>query len=242
MRSLLILFTFAAVAGPCLAGQPVALKPAPIDADGVVTLGELFDGAGAAAATPVATRTSQSVVLDAGAVQTVARRAGLDWPNAEGYRRIIVRSGAAAASAKANVEVLTYARNLNAGEIVGPQDLVWGKAAAVPADAVSDASAAIGLQARRPLRAGAAALGRDLAAAQVIKTGDVVTVTWQDGGVSLSLQGKAAANAALGESFPVQNPASKKVVQALATGPGQALIGPAADRYQAARHPQFAAR
>jgi len=241
MRKVIAALAFAAVAGPCLAGQPVALKPEPVDADGVVTLGELFEGAGAAGKTPVASKPGQTVVLDAGAVQAVARRAGLDWPNAEGYRRIIVRSGAVAA-AKGNVEVLTYARSLNAGDIVGPQDLVWSKAAAAPADAVADADAVIGMQARRPLRAGAVALSRDLAAALVIKTGDMVTVTWQDSGVSVALQGKATANAAVGESFAVQNPASKKIVQAVAVGPGQALTGPAADRYQAARHPQFASR
>src|SRR5262245_23356843 len=207
MRRSLMLLAFAAAAGPCLAGQPVALKPEPMDADGVVTLGELFDRAGPAAATPVATRAGQTVVLDAGAVQAAARRAGLDWPNAEGFRRIIVRS-AAAPAARGSAEVLTYARNLNAGEIIGPQDLVWGKAPAAPADAVADADAAIGMQARRPLRAGAVALGRDLAAAQVIKAGEVVTVTWQDGGVSLSLQGRASGAAAVGETFPVQNPAS----------------------------------
>jgi len=244
MRRILLTLALAAVAAPALAGQQVALKPEPTDSDGVVTLGDLFEGAGDKAATPVASKPGASVVLDAGAVQAAARRAGLDWANAEGYRRIIVRSAAATAAptAKGNVEVLTYARSLNAGEVVGPQDLVWGKAAADPADAVRDAGAAIGMAARRPLRAGAVAMTRDLSPAQVIKAGDMVTVTWQDGGVSLALQGKAVANAALGEAFAVQNPASKKIVQAVATGPGQALIGPAADRFQASRHPQFASR
>jgi len=244
MRRILLTLALAAVAAPALAGQQVALKPEPTDSDGVVTLGDLFEGAGDKAATPVASKPGASVVLDAGAVQAAARRAGLDWANAEGYRRIIVRSAAATAAptAKGNVEVLTYARSLNAGEVVGPQDLVWGKAAAAPADAVRDAGAAIGMAARRPLRAGAVAMTRDLSPAQVIKAGDMVTVTWQDGGVSLALQGKAVANAALGEAFAVQNPASKKIVQAVATGPGQALIGPAADRFQASRHPQFASR
>jgi len=233
-----------AAAAPAFAGRAVTLKPVTADADGIVTLGDLFDGAGAAAKTPVAARSTAVLSLDAYAVQAAARRAGLDWANAEGYRRIIVRSAAATAAptAKGNVEVLTYARSLNAGEVVGPQDLVWGKAAAAPADAVRDAGAAIGMAARRPLRAGAVAMTRDLSPAQVIKAGDMVTVTWQDGGVSLALQGKAVANAALGEAFAVQNPASKKIVQAVATGPGQALIGPAADRFQASRHPQFASR
>lgn len=243
MKALLTLLAALAIAGPAAAGQAVALRPEPVDADGVVTLGDLFEGAGGAAAVPVASRPGATVVLDAGAVQSAARRAGLDWPNAEGYRRIIVRSGAAAAGpARGNVEVLAYARNLNAGEVVGPEDLVWAKAAAAPVDAISDASSAIGMAARRPLRAGATAQSRDLAAAQVVKAGDVVTVTYQQGGVSLVLQGRAMGAAAVGEAFAVQNPASKKLIQAVAAGPGQGLIGQAADRFLAARQTRFASR
>jgi len=245
MRRLLPLIAALALASPALAGAPVTLKGAPVDTDGTVTLGDLFEGAGGAANVPVAAKPGASVVLDAGAVQALARRAGLDWPNAEGYRRLIVRTAApadAGTSAKGNVEVLTYARNLNAGEVLQAQDLVWAKVAAAPSDAVSDADQAIGMAARRPLRAGAPSQGRDLAAALVIKAGDPVTVTWADGGVQLSLQGKAQANAAVGDALPVLNPASKKTVQAIVTGPGQALVGPAADRFQAARHPRYALR
>ena len=242
MKALLTLLATLAVSGSALAGQAVALRPEPVDADGVVTLGDLFEGAGAKASVPVASRPGASVVLDAGAVQGVARRAGLDWPNAEGYRRIIVRSGAAAGPSRGNVEVLTYARNLNPGELVAPEDLVWAKAAAAPADAIADAQAVVGMAARRPLRAGALALSRDLSAAQVIKAGDLVSVTFQSGGVSVSLQGRATASAAVGDTVAVQNPASKKIIQAVAVGPGQALIGPAGDRFLATRQTRYASR
>ena len=243
MKTLLSILAALAVAGSALAGQAVVLRPEPVDADGVVTLGDLFEGAGPKAAIAVASKPGATVVLDAGAVQAAARRAGLDWPNAEGYRRIIVRGGGAAAGpSRGNVEVLTYARSLNAGEMVAPEDLVWAKVAAAPADAISDAQAVTGMAARRPLRAGATALSRDLSAAQVIKAGDLVAVTYQAGGVSLSLQGRATANAAVGDTFAVQNPASKKMIQAVAIGPGQALIGPAGDRVLAARQTRYAFR
>jgi flagella basal body P-ring formation protein FlgA len=234
-----------AAVGPALAGQPVTLKAETLDADGQVTLGDLFDGAGGAAATPVARRTGTTVVLDAGAVQSVARRAGLNWPNAEGYRRIIVRAGAASASAgptARGAEALTYARNINPGEIIQASDLVWAKVVAASADAISDPETAIGMAARRPLRAGRAAQSRDLTAPLVIRAGDPVTVTYQAGGVTLSLQGKAEAAAAAGESVSVQNLASRKSVQAVAAGPGHALVGPAADRFLLARNPRLALR
>jgi len=232
------------VAGPALAGQPVTLKADTVDADGVVTLSDLFDGAGAAGRTPVANRSASTLVLDARAVQGVARQAGLDWANAEGYRRIVVRGDGApgATVARGNVEVLSYARSLAAGEAVRPEDLVWTKVAAAPADAPTDADQVIGLAARRPLRAGAAVSLRDVSEPQVIKSGDVIDVIYEDEGVSLTLQGKAMASAAVGETLAVLNPLSKKVIQAVASGPGQAMVGPAAGRLKATSRAQLALR
>jgi flagella basal body P-ring formation protein FlgA len=216
------------------AGVPVVLKAETLDGDGVVTLGDLFDGAGEAANVPVAARSGRSVMLNAAVVQAAARRSGLDWPNAQGLRLIAVRSSEAAQAtaparaARGNVEVLTYARSLSAGEIVAPEDLIWAKVAAAPADAPSDAEQVIGLAAKRPLRAGAAVSGRDVSAPQVIKKGEMVLVTYADGQITLTLQAKAVGAAAVGETLNVQNPSSNKVLQAVATGPGAAIVGPAA--------------
>ena len=248
MRTLLILAAALSVAGPALAGQPVSLKADTFDADGVVTLGDLFDGAGAAGRVALANRSGASLMLDAAAVQLAARRSGLDWANAEGLRSILVRGApagtvaASAAAAHGNVDVLTYARSIAAGEIVQPTDLIWGKAAAAPADAPSDPDAVIGMAAKRPLRAGAIASARDVGAALVIKPGDLVTVAYEAEGISLSLQGKAMTAAGVGEAVSVQNTQSKKVVQAMVTGPGQAVVGPAADQMKTARSTRYAAR
>jgi flagella basal body P-ring formation protein FlgA len=189
-------------------------------------------------------------VLDAAQVQSAARRAGLDWSNPNGLRRIIVRGGSDGAqvgvqpgAARGNVEVLAYARSLAAGEIVQPEDLVWVKAAAGPADAPNDADALIGMTAKRPLRQGAAASLRDVSTPQVIKAGDIVAVTYEDAGVALTLQGKAMAAAAVGESLMVQNTASKKIIETVVTGPGSTAVGPQAMRLKASRSTlRYAAR
>ncbi|MDP1737601.1 MAG: flagellar basal body P-ring formation chaperone FlgA [Caulobacter sp.] len=243
-RALLVLLCGALIASPALAGS-VSLKADVADADGRVTLGDLFDGAGSASGIVVAARIGPSVVLDAAAVQGMARRAGLDWTNPQGLRRIVVRGGPAEASSapqRGNVEVLTWARSLNSGEVIQPQDLVWTKVAGAPADAPRDADAVIGMTARRPLREGGVVSTRDVAAQQVIKAGDTIQVTWSDGGISLTLQAKALANASVGQSFNAQNPVSKKVIEAVATGPGQAVTGPEAQRLKAAGSPLYAAR
>ncbi|MFO1013382.1 MAG: flagellar basal body P-ring formation chaperone FlgA [Caulobacteraceae bacterium] len=238
-----------AAATASMAGAPVNLRTDIADADGRVTLGELFDNAGAASEVVVAVRAGPTAVLDAAAVQMAARRAGLDWANPQGLRRIIVRAGASdggtsavAGAAARNVEVLTYTRSLAAGEIVQPEDLVWAKVAVAPAGAPRDADAMIGQAARRPLRQGAAASTADVSSPQVIRAGDTINVTFASEGVTLTLQAKAVTSAAVGDAVTVKNLSSNKVIEAVASGPGTAVVGPEAALLRAARAPQLAQR
>ncbi|QTC88400.1 flagellar basal body P-ring formation chaperone FlgA [Brevundimonas pondensis] len=255
IRSFTLALAVVALAAPALAG-PVSLLPDPTDDDGRVTLGELFDDAGAAAHVVVGQRAGATVVFEAAQVQAVARRAGLDWANPQGLRRIVVREGGAApaeAAARpaaatvgrpgATVEVLTYARSLAAGDIVQPEDVVWSAVQAhqAPAGGPQDADQVVGLSARRALRAGAVVTSRDLASPQVIARNDMVEVAYIVGGVELTVTGKATRNASAGEAVPVLNVQSGRTIDAVAVAPGRAVAGPPA---QAARtHPQqFAAR
>ena len=93
MKNFLILTAAAlAFATPATAGNPVTLRMDTTDADGRITLGDLFDGvSGPAANLMVGQRLGPTAVLDAGQVQVMAHRAGFDWNNANGVRRIIVR-------------------------------------------------------------------------------------------------------------------------------------------------------
>jgi len=233
IRHLAILATCLALAAPAFAGTPVTLNAHLVDATGHVTLGELFDDAGPARDVVVADRSGQSVVLDAAAVQSFARRYGLDWDNPTGISRIIVRGEAAGL----NREILTYAHSLTAGQIVEGSDLIWAKAAAAPADAAPGVDGVIGMAARRPLREGDPVLVRDITAPLVIKSGDTVEVTYAADGMTLTLEAKAVANAAVGETLNVLNTASKKLIEVVATGPDQAVVGPEALRLKAERDP-----
>lgn len=93
-RTLALSAALVALAGPALAA-PVTLKTNPVDDDGRVTLGDIFDGAGGAADVMVARRVGPSVVMEAGQLQALARQAGLDWTNPNGLRRVAVRQGVA---------------------------------------------------------------------------------------------------------------------------------------------------
>lgn len=227
-----------AMASAAFAGTAVQLRDALVDdGDGRVTLGDLFDGAGRASGVFLAAGPADggNVVLDAARVQAIARANGLDWANANGFRRLVVKSGSAVAGAAApagrTVEVLTYTRSLSAGEIVQPEDVAWTKVQShlAPGDRPNDAELVIGQAAKRPLRQGAPVAARDLSSPQVIKKDDLIVVTYSQGGISLSLQAKAMQGAAVGDSLSVLNPQSKKTIVAIATGPGQAAVGPDAE-------------
>lgn len=96
MRSLILGAVAALIlAGPALAG-PVTLRANPVDSDGRVTFGDLFEGAGAASEIVVGTRAGPSIVFEAGQLQSLARQSGLHWANPAGLRRVVVRNAAAA--------------------------------------------------------------------------------------------------------------------------------------------------
>ncbi len=209
--------------------------------NGRVTLGDLFDDAGAAGEVVVATggQAGGSLVLDARRVQSLAAAHGLDWTNDRGLNRLIARvetGPAPQAARRRTTEVLTYARDFAAGEIIEAEDIVWAAPAGFGAslEAPRDARAVIGQAARRPLRAGTAVSLADLSAPKVIKKDEMVQVAYAAGGIRLVLQGRAMSGAAVGDVVDILNPGSKKVIQAVATGPDEAVVGPEAERVKAA--------
>jgi flagella basal body P-ring formation protein FlgA len=206
---------------------------------GRVTLGDLFEDAGPAGQVLVASggQPGGSLVMDARQVQALAAAHGLQWSNGRGMNRLIIRVEAADAQpiSRRRVgggEVLTYARDFNAGEVIQPEDIVWAAPSGLgsPIDPPRDSRFVIGQAARRPLRAGAAVSLADLSAPKVIKKDEEVTVAYAAGGIKLVLQGKAMSSAAAGESVDIMNPGSKKVIQAVAVGPDEAVVGPEAER------------
>jgi len=193
----LILGAIAALmaAGAAVAG-PVTLKVNPVDSDGRVTLGDLFDGAGAASEVVIGARSGPSVVFEAGQLQGLARQSGLDWANPAGLRRVVVRNAAAAPSATAPVS-------------------------SSPAADIAPAAVA----APRPVRTALAE--------RIISRNDMVEVAYEAGGVRLTISGRAEGNAAVGQRLAVRNLQSGRTIDAVATGPGLAVAGPAAQQFSA---------
>ncbi len=231
---------------PALAlADTLVLKSAPTDGDGRITIGDVFDNAGAQANVIIGYRTGATAVLDAGTVQMVASRNGATWDNPRGQRRIIVASGADGSApddtqaapvasvqkTSLNKEVLVYAHSMNAGDIVQPEDLQFAsvQAQAATGGLPRDARSAIGKVVRFPTREGGVVHTGDLTSPTVIKRAEAVKVTWASNGMALSMTGIASKDGAIGDLIQIQNPTSKKMVDAIVTGPGEALTGPAAD-------------
>jgi len=192
------------VAGAAVAG-PVTLKANPVDSDGRVTLGDLFDGAGSASDVLVGTRVGPSIVFEAGQLQSLARQSGLAWANPTGLRRVVVRNATTAPTT----------------------------APPAPGSPATAASVA-------PVVTAGLQPGRATFADRVITRNDMVEVAYVVGGVRVTVTGRAEGNAAAGQPLVVRNLQSGRNIDAVATGPGQALAGPAAQQARATH--QLAAR
>jgi flagella basal body P-ring formation protein FlgA len=250
----LLLCSLVALPAFAWAGQTVALRAQPVSHGAVVTLGDLFDGAQGEAAKVVVTRVppaGQQSVLEASVVQSIAHNAGLDWNNAQGLHHIIVESGppepaprlqhaeadAPSRTARTHLpghrhadQTLVYARNIMIGEILQPSDLEWSDNAVGATDTPDQPQAILGKAARRPLRAGAVCELHDLESPKIVHRNEVIDVAYEDEGVRVVLEAKAMSEAAVGDTVEVMNITSKKIIEAVASAPGQAVVGPQAER------------
>lgn len=212
--------------GAASAATEVELRPQIFDTDGQVSLSDIFVNAGPVGSRTLWTMTGPSLVLDSIEVQSAARQAGLHWSNPQGLQRVIVRTTGQNRPQSGNIQALVWTRSIAAGDKIAPEDVIWAPVAMAPPASPRDPELVVGQMARRALRQGAAVSARDLMSEQVIKRGDVVLVTWRADGVSLAMQGRAQTDAGIGETITVQNPTSRKNIDAIATGPGQAEAGP----------------
>ena len=91
--------------------------------------------------------------------------------------------------------------------------------------ALTDANAVVGLAARRQLHPGQPLSATDLMKPEIVQRNDTVTIVYQVPGVTLTLRGQAQDNGALGDTIGVLNVESKRVVQAVISGPDRVTVG-----------------
>jgi flagella basal body P-ring formation protein FlgA len=85
---------------------------------------------------------------------------------------------------------------------------------------------AVGLAAKRSLRAGQVIRQADLAKPELVTRNEAVTIAYVVPGIVVSIRGQALEPGAMGDVINVLNVQSKKTLQATVTGPGRVSVTP----------------
>ena len=143
--------------------------------------------------------------------------------------RFLLRFGTGPASlrlrgtADLRFDLPVLARPLARGDVIAATDLTMEKRSRreLPAGTVSEPAQLIGTVARRALSPGQPLKQGDIATPDLVDRNQLVTVTYEVPGMSLTLRGRALASGVLGSVVAVQNGTSKKTIEAVVTGPGR---------------------
>lgn len=124
----------------------------------------------------------------------------------------------------ASIAVLN--RNIGRGEVVAASDVTLERRPreSVPSDALVDTADLTGRIARRALGAGTPLRGGDLAKAEVVARGEMVTIVYEKPGMLLTSRGRTTTAGGVGDVIGVVNPQSKRTVQATVDGPGRVRV------------------
>ncbi|GGC46717.1 hypothetical protein GCM10011504_26390 [Siccirubricoccus deserti] len=128
--------------------------------------------------------------------------------------------------AVATLPVVVATRRMAVGEVVRPGDLRAARLRAerVRAGAAQQAEEVVGQQLRRPMAAGMAFLGADLAPPSLVERNALVVLVLEAPGLSLTAQGRALEAAPRGGLVPVMNLGSRAVVEGQVIGPGRVRV------------------
>lgn len=238
MRIAAIAFALLAIAAPAM-----AQKAARQVSGEWISLGDVAPVTGEAAGILIgpAPPAGQTLSLDPAFIVATARSAGvllaipLDQPilvtrttgnaNPANTARTANPARQIGGTTSTGAEVLVLVRDVARGAVITEADLGWQPAN--PARGLRpglDMSAAVGMEARRLLKAGQALQAADIKAPAVIRKGDPVVLVYLTQGVKLTVDGVAQNEAARGEAVRVLNSYSKRTIEAVASGPGEARV------------------
>jgi len=124
-------------------------------------------------------------------------------------------------------EALVPVRNLAQGEVIRAGDLVPARRpkSEAASNPVREVEQALGLAAKRSLRAGQLIRQSDLAKPELVARNEAVTISYEVPGIVVSIRGQALEAGAQGDLINVLNVQSKKTLQATVVGPGRVSVG-----------------
>jgi flagella basal body P-ring formation protein FlgA len=118
-------------------------------------------------------------------------------------------------------------RLISAGEIIAADDLEWQavRLTRLSGNSLTDAEQLVGRMAKRPLKAGQVLRQSDVAVSPVIRKNDLIRLVVKTGQMTLSVQGKALQDAALGQTIRVMNVNSNRQLSGTVVDAGTVAIG-----------------
>jgi flagella basal body P-ring formation protein FlgA len=134
-------------------------------------------------------------------------------------------------TATETVDTIAVDRPVERGELIQASDLTtMRRPRAAAGNGLIDANAVVGLAARHALRPGQPLAAADLMKPEIVGRNDTVSIVYEVPGVTLTLRGQAKDPGALGDTISVVNVESKRVVQAVVSGPDRVSVGPVSTR------------
>ncbi len=125
------------------------------------------------------------------------------------------------------IEATVLTRAVDRGDILKAADLALERRP--KSEAGSDGAKrdlAIGMQTRKPLRAGQVVHAADLVRPDMVQRDQMVTLVYQTEGLLLTMRAKALEGGSEGDAVSVMNIQSKRTLQGIVTGPGQVTVSP----------------
>jgi len=124
------------------------------------------------------------------------------------------------------LQVPVLARPMRPDEVIAQGDVVWTsvRQRRLDPNAATDLAQILGKTPRRPLRAGQPIRLSQIQAPVLVSKGSLVTVTVRRPNMVLTARGRAKEDGARGEVIRVVNLNSKKIIEAVVSGPGRAAI------------------
>jgi flagella basal body P-ring formation protein FlgA len=152
----------------------------------------------------------------------------LDLPSSAALRR---QTNRFTGTAIETVNAVSVEHPVEHGEVLKADDLITLRRPKSEGGALTDINAVIGLAARHQLRPGQPLRNADLMKPEIVQRNDPVTISYQAPGLTLTLRGQAQDAGALGDTIGIMNLESKRVVQAVVTGPGRVMVSATTTRF-----------
>ena len=237
IRIAALALSLAVLASPAMAQR----APAQVSGDWI-TLGDVAPVTGTAAGILIgpAPPAGQTLSLDPAFLIATAKGAGVILAIPLDQPIMVVRSTGNARAAnparsanparqigqqsQADGQILVLVRDVQRGEVITANDVeMQAQPQGRPLRGM-DIDAVVGMEAKRTLKTGQPVQATDIKAASVIRKGDPVAIVYTAPGVRLSVDGVAQNEASLGQPVRVLNSYSKRSIDAVATGHGEASV------------------